>query len=161
PAKTGTRLFRPHPRSSRGTPSRTVTARIYPHFHYFWAASRPLVNRGRTKARSRRRGGRPRTQLKPLQIKDFSLKSTRCAASVPRGDGRLPRSSFSRNKQSLANKQRTTMFRCALKSGTRVEREPDAESLLPSGAFGSPQLLRNLRCPGFLAGHRFQLTEFA
>ena len=33
---------------------------------------------------------------------------------------------------------------CSEKSGTGVEREPDAESLLAGGAFGSPQLLRNL-----------------
>src|SRR6516162_5852413 len=33
---------------------------------------------------------------------------------------------------------------CSKKSGTGVEREPDAESLLAGGAFGSPQLLRNL-----------------
>ena len=33
---------------------------------------------------------------------------------------------------------------CFEKSGTGIEREPDAESLLAGGAFGSPQLLRNL-----------------
>src|SRR6516164_6544756 len=33
---------------------------------------------------------------------------------------------------------------CSENSGTGVEREPDAESLLAGGAFGSPQLLRNL-----------------
>jgi len=50
---------------------------------------------------------------------------------------------------------------CSEKLGTGVEREPDAESLLARRAFGSPQLLRDLRCPSFLARHRFQLTELA
>jgi hypothetical protein len=50
---------------------------------------------------------------------------------------------------------------CSEKSGTGVEREPDAESLLARGAFGSPQLLRNLGRSGLLARHRFQLTELA
>ena len=50
---------------------------------------------------------------------------------------------------------------CSEKLGTGVEREPDAESLLTRRAFGSPQLLRDLRRPSFLARHCFQLTELA
>jgi hypothetical protein len=47
------------------------------------------------------------------------------------------------------------------KSGTRVEREPDAERLLPRRTFRPPQLLGNLARRRFLPRHRFQITDFS
>ena len=48
-----------------------------------------------------------------------------------------------------------------VRSGTGIEREPDAECLLPRRAFGPAQLLGNFARWRLLARHRFQITELA
>src|SRR5579862_829238 len=59
-----------------------------------------------------------------------------------------------------SNDRRSVQPDCKL-SGTGVQREPDAESLLTRRTFGAFQFLRDPARSRLLARHRFQFANFA
>src|SRR5215471_5594666 len=146
-----------HPGSSRGiSPKRDDNGPNIPALHEILAGSRPLVNCQvkQTGVCHKRAacGGRERTAAKPLQFKDLFPNShaTKRQSALRRHCCRSTQPLLERSRGwrlSLCPTGRCGFDEvpmCSEKSGTGVEREPDAESLLAGGAFGSPQLLRNL-----------------